>query len=180
MTNSPNSQEPDPTQKIGKYMMYFGWIAALVILTWIFDVFNEKKNNPNQTPVISSSTSVNEVVLKRNVYGHYVTTGTINGKEVTFLLDTGATNVSVPENLANNLQLEKQARGRASTANGFVDIYLTRINEIRIGNIVAYNVRASINPGMNHSDQILLGMSVLRNVEFTQKGDLLTLRQAKY
>lgn len=177
-TDLPPPQS-DSTQKIGKWMMYLGWIFVLATLTWFFDLFETQKNNPNQNPLSSSLADVNEVVLQRNAYGHYVTSGTINGQNVTFMLDTGATYVSVPEKLAEKLNLEKKARGTASTANGHVDIFLTRINEIRIGSIVVQNIPASINPGMNHSDEILLGMSVLKNVEFAQRGNTLTLRQAK-
>lgn len=179
MNNTPFSQEPDPTQKMGKVMMYISWIFVLGLLTWFFDGFEQNKQNPNQDPLHSSSNNINEVVLKRNAYGHYVTSGSINGHKVTFMLDTGATNVSVPERLAEQLNLKKMARGRSSTANGYVNIFLTRINEIKIGSIVVQDVPASINPGMNHSKQILLGMSVLKNVEFAQKGDSLTLRQSR-
>jgi aspartyl protease family protein len=41
--------------------------------------------------------------------------------------------------------------------------------------MVVRNVPASINPGM-HDMEILLGMSVLKHVEFTQRGDTLILR----
>lgn len=136
MNNKNPLPESDPTQKIGKIMMYISWIFILGILTWFFDVFEKNKNNPNQDPINFSSADVNEVVLKRNAYGHYVASGTINGQDVTFMLDTGATMVSVPEHLAEKLNLDKKARGRSSTANGFVDVFLTRINEIRIGSIV--------------------------------------------
>lgn len=179
MTQNASPQEPDSTKMAGKVMMYIAWAFALGLLTWFFDIFEDYKINPNQSPSHISSEKINEVILQRNAYGHYVTTGTINGKEVTFLLDTGATNVSVPEKLAGNLKLEKKAQGKSSTANGYVNVFFTRINEIRIGSIVAYDVPASINPGMNHSNQILLGMSVLKHVEFAQKGSTLTLRQKR-
>jgi len=179
MNSNQAPNEQDPSQKIGKIMMYLGWIFALGVLTWVFDIYEGNKNNPNKNPISSSSLDVNEVVLERNAYGHYVTNGTINGQTVTFMLDTGGTNVSVPEKLAEELSLEKKARGRTSTTNVYVDNFLTRINEIRIGSIIIYDVPASINPGMNHSNQILLGMSVLKNVEFSQKGNTLRLRQIK-
>lgn len=177
MAENSEHQAPDSTKRIGRGMMYIAWVLALLVLTWLFKAYEEKRDNPNQNLSTSSAEGINEVVLKRNPYGHYVSSGTINGQAVTFLLDTGATNVSVPGKFAKRLNLDRLAQGQSSTANGYVDIYLTRIDEIRIGSIVAYDVRANINPGMNHSDQVLLGMSVLKNVEFTQRGDTLTLRQ---
>lgn len=160
-------------------MMYLAWLSTLGVLTWFFTIYEGNKQNPNQAIIGTSSEGYNEISLKRNAYGHYLVSGNINGESVNFLLDTGATNVSVPEKLAEDLQLKPMARGRASTANGFIEVFITRIDELRIGSIVAYDVRASINPGMNHSDYILLGMSVLKNVEFTQKGDTLILKQHK-
>lgn len=171
--------EPDPGRKIAKIMMYLAWVSTLGVLTWFFTIYEGNKQNPNQTVIGTSSENFNEISLKRNAYGHYLASGSINGESVNFLLDTGATNVSVPEKLAEALQLKPLARARSSTANGFIEVFVTRIDELRIGNIAVYDVSASINPGMNHSDSVLLGMSVLKHVEFTQKGDTLILRQPK-
>ena len=65
------------------------------------------------------------------------------------------------------------------TANGPVTVYDTIINQLTIGDIVLYNVPASINTGMQGTG-ILLGMSALSQVEFVQSGDYLTLRQRVY
>ena len=62
------------------------------------------------------------------------------------------------------------------TANGVVTIYQTRLNSLTIGEIELYNIDASINPAMN-AGAILLGMSALGQIEFSQQGDTLTLRQ---
>ena len=51
----------------------------------------------------------------------------------------------------------------------------TELNSVSIGDITVYNVRANLNPGMN-GEQILLGMSVLKQLEFTQRGEWLILR----
>ncbi len=61
------------------------------------------------------------------------------------------------------------------TANGMVTAWLTRLDSVSIGPIVVRDVTASINPGMGDME-ILLGMSVLKRIEFTQRGDTLILR----
>jgi aspartyl protease family protein len=177
MAKNDSLQEIESTKRIGKTMMYAAWVIVLAMLTWFFQGVEEDRYNPNRDPTTSSSVKVNEVALKRNSYGHYVCSGTINGQEVTFLLDTGATHVAVPEKLAKQLNLSQGQKIRLSTANGHVQAYLTKIDVIRIGSIVVHDVKASINPGLDHSNEILLGMSVLKNIEFTQRGDTLTLRQ---
>jgi aspartyl protease family protein len=62
------------------------------------------------------------------------------------------------------------------TANGPITVFETRISELSIGDITLFNVRASINPAMP-PPQILLGMSALKQIEFVQRGDSLTLIQ---
>ena len=96
--------------------------------------------------------------------------------KLSLLLDTGATDVVIPEALADQLQLKRGRRGRAMTANGPVTIFSTTISQLTIGDISLHNVNASINPGMR-PPSILLGMSALKQVEFVQSGRSLTLKQ---
>jgi len=63
-----------------------------------------------------------------------------------------------------------------STANGNAEVRATKIDKLMLGTIQLQNVQASITPGMT-GDEILLGMSVLKQLDFTQSGKTLTLRQ---
>ena len=172
-----HDQERSSPPVMKRSFLIIGWIIVIGFLTLVASKWEERQYNPNQQPITQiNELGVTELVLERNRYGHYVTSGLINGQEVTLLLDTGATYVAVPENMAEKLGLRKMARGQSSTANGIVDTYLTRIERLSVGGIEVYDVAASINPGMNHDTSILLGMSVLKNIEFTQRGDQLTLK----
>ncbi|TDF39936.1 TIGR02281 family clan AA aspartic protease [Alteromonadaceae bacterium M269] len=157
-------------------MIVAAWLCALLLLTLFFNNELEEQYNPNTNPQSKNTVNGAEVKLLRNRHGHYVSTGTINAERVTFLLDTGATDVSIPANLANRLGLEPGAQHLVSTANGQIYVSSTRINELSIGDIRLFNVAANINPGMQ-GEEILLGMSALKQLEFTQRGDQLTLRQ---
>jgi aspartyl protease family protein len=117
---------------------------------------------------------IREVVLEQNRKGHYVAGGKVNGVPVTFLLDTGATDVAVPESIALQAGLERGNASFAATANGIVTVYSTRINELVLGNIVLKDINASITTSMV-GNTILLGMSALKQIEFTQRGTTLTL-----
>ena len=163
-------------QKTGGAMMFMACVLGLALLTMFFSGALERQRNPNQNPVTKSGDGVVEVVLQRNRQGHYVLTGMINGRSVEFLLDTGATDVVLPEAIATQLDLEAGRAGLAMTANGTVKVYETRLNQLQIGDIRLSNVRASINPAMP-PPAILLGMSALKQIEFVQRGDTLTLRQ---
>ncbi|GAA6186262.1 MULTISPECIES: retropepsin-like aspartic protease family protein [Alteromonadaceae] len=170
-----NQSPAENSTKIGKWMFFAFWIVGLLLLSLFFGDRLEKQKNPNQNPQSQLNNGAAEVKLKRNRMGHYVASGLINGQPVTFLLDTGATNVSVPAHLANELGLVGGARYSVSTANGNVTVAQTNIQQLDLGSIRINDVRASINPGML-SDEILLGMSVLKQLEFTQRGDWLILR----
>jgi len=169
--------EDDSTNKIGKLFVWLAWIMAIVLLMFFFEDELDKQYNPNSQPQVSlNSSGQAEVILKQNRQGHYVTKGTINETSVTFLLDTGATQVSIPAHIADKLQLESYGNYPVQTANGTVTVYRTKIDQLSIGNIFLYNVAAHINPAMK-SDEILLGMSALKKVEFSQTGKQLTLRE---
>ena len=158
-------------------MLIASFSLALLGLTFTFDGWLEKQQNPNQDPYSSETrTGIREVALQRNRQGHYVSAGTINGIPVTFLLDTGATAVAIPPSLATAAGLVPGYASRATTANGVITVYSTQIDKLVFGNIELNNINASITPTMGN-DTILLGMSALKEVEFSQRGSTLTLRQ---
>lgn len=164
--------------RLGRVMLYVGWVLVLVVLVSLFSDFELSRINPNRNLSDNDSSGfggTNEVVLEKNTYGHYVFTGLANGKEVDFLLDTGATRVVFTERQATELGLEKGQRMRVSTANGDTWSYSTRLDSLQIGPIVLYDVQASINPSMEV--EALLGMTALGNLEWSQIGDQLTIRQ---
>jgi aspartyl protease family protein len=159
--------------KMSSIMRYLTWIIALIMLTMFFSNWLEKQRNPNQY-LMTSHTNAEPVILNRNRQGHYVATGMINQQPVVFLLDTGATVLSIPENIANKLKLEAGASTRVSTANGSISVHRTNLEQVQLGNIVLKNVEAHINPYMD-GDTVLLGMSFLKYLELRQLGNTLTL-----
>lgn len=169
--------EDDSTNKIGKVFVWLAWIMAIVLLMFFFEDELDKQYNPNNQPQVSlNSSGQAEVILKQNRQGHYVTKGSINETSVTFLLDTGATQVSIPAHIADKLQLDSYGSYPVQTANGRVTVYKTKIDQLSIGNIFLYNVAAHINPAMKN-DEILLGMSALKQLDFQQTGKQLILRE---
>lgn len=170
-----NNPEHTP-QRIGKVMIYLAWLLLLGLLSLFFHNALEREENPNRDLAVYSNQSAGGVVLQRNRSGHYVAPGFINGQAVRFLLDTGATEISIPGKTAQRLGLKRGRPGRASTANGIITVYDTLLERVRLGNIALGNVRAHINPHMG-GETVLLGMSFMKHLEMVQKGDTLTLRQ---
>ncbi len=168
-------REPlDSTRGLGRVMTWLGALALLGVLWMFFSDRLEQRYNPNRDLMVMPG-AASELVLQRNRVGHYVAPGTINGRPVVFLLDTGATQVSVPAHLGEELGLAPGAPGQVITANGAVTVRSTVIAELGLGPFLATNVRGHLNPGMG-DEQVLLGMSVLKHLEFTQRGDTLILR----
>ena len=161
-------------KQIGKTFAFVFWGLFLFLGYQFFDGYLSKQRNPNQNPSSFKRGTQSVLVLKRNRMGHYVATGQINGYPVTFLLDTGATDVAVPKSVADAIGLRYGAPISVSTANGSATAYRTEIHALSIGELKFNQVRASILPGMK-GDEILLGMSALKQVEFSQRGDELTL-----
>jgi len=165
-----------PGKGIGKGMAIGAWLALGGILYLLFDDVVKDRINPNRNPEsIASPGGGVEVILQRNRQNHYVTAGRINGKPVTFLLDTGATDVVVPETVASRIGLQPGRATRAHTANGTINVYATRLDKLSIGSLTLADVKGSINPHMQ-GENILLGMSVLGQVEIVQQGQELRLR----
>lgn len=158
-------------------MMILAWIGGLALLTLLFQDVLEERFNPNMQPQVQlAADGTREVVLERNAQGHYVARGAINGLPATFLLDTGATDVALPEALARRLGLERHGGGISQTANGPVAVWRTRLDEVRLGSLILRDVRAVILPSMQASDPVLLGMSFLKEVDFSQRDGRLLLR----
>ena len=164
----------------GAVMLAAAWVLVLVILTGGLDYLFSERKNPNQDIVTNEYYLANglqkEIVLERNAYGHYVASGTINDNEVVFLLDTGATQIAIPESLADDIGLVKKHPVIVKTANGNARAYRTRINSVGIGDIKLYDLSATILTNMP-GKEILLGMNFLKHFEIIQKGKTLTIKQ---
>jgi len=163
-------------KQLGKGMIIAAWLLLLALLTWFFNEQLDKQHNPNRQVMSAiSADGQPQVTLQRNRFGHYVATGLINAQPVVFMLDTGATDVSVPLSVAEKLGLEKGPPLQYHTANGTVRAWQTVIHEISLGDLRVGPVRASINPAVQ-GDEVLLGMSFLKQLDFNQQGNTLTLK----
>ncbi len=155
------------------FMLAIAWLLIFGTGYLFFDVSNKRQYNPNTLQVLRQQSR--ELVLLRNIDGHYVAEGSINGQQTTFLLDTGATQVALSTRLANTLGLERGAAISVQTANGTVIAYQTRLRSIQIGPLEMRDIAAITTDNMDDAT-VLLGMSFLKRLEFTQRDDRLTLK----
>ncbi|HKW84130.1 MAG TPA: retropepsin-like aspartic protease [Burkholderiaceae bacterium] len=115
------------------------------------------------------------IVLSADSGGHFWANGTINGKAVRFVVDTGATNVSMSQSQAERLGLDYRSgqRGISNTANGQVQAYRMPLTSVRVGEVEVYNVAATIVPVP--MDYVLLGNSFLTRFQMKRENDTMTL-----
>ncbi len=117
------------------------------------------------------------IVMSAGPGGHFVSGGQINGKQVQFLVDTGATSIALGKAEADRIGLDYKSgeRGYANTANGQVLVYRTLLNTVRLGDVTVHNVEAVVGPeGMPY---VLLGNSFLTRFQMKRENDILTLER---
>lgn len=165
-----------PGKRAGRVLMVLAWAAAMFLATRFFGDWEARQENPNSEVQSTQGDGFVEVRLLSNGQGHFVADGAINGRVVHFMLDTGATDVAIPEALARDLDLARGAPVTLSTANGRTEGYRTRIDSLLLGDIHLRDVRALVVPGLD-GQAVLLGMSALKQLEFTQRGGTMLLRQ---
>ena len=129
--------------------------------------------------VYSAKTQQNarqSVTLTADGSGHFIATGSINGASVRFLLDTGATLVSMSVDDARRAGINYLAgeRGYSQTANGLAPVYKVRLAEVKLGDLMLRDIEGLVHAG-NALPMALLGMSFLGRLEMRNEGDSMTL-----
>jgi aspartyl protease family protein len=119
------------------------------------------------------------VTIPRDDSGHYRVSGLINGQRARFLVDTGATMVTLSSAHARRLGIEwrrSERRGIFNTAMGQTEARFVRLDAVQVGEIRQQGVEAVVIDG-DHPQMILLGMSFLGPLELTDSGGVLRLSQ---
>jgi aspartyl protease family protein len=122
---------------------------------------------------------VQEVQVWRNSAGMYTTVGSINGLTVTFLVDTGASQVALNANEARRLGIDFRVSGTpaaVNTASGVARAWAVTLDSVKVGSLEIRNVGAVVLEG-GTPQHTLLGMTYLGRLEIDNDGRLMTLRK---
>jgi len=124
-----------------------------------------------------TSATAQQATLTSDGVGQFVTVAQINGISVRFMVDTGATLVTLGSEDARRAGINYLAGQRATlqTANGSTTAYRVKIDSVRVGEIVLTNVDGAVVEGKVMGELSLLGMSFLNRMEMKRSGDTLTL-----
>ncbi len=117
------------------------------------------------------------IVLHAGSNGHFRAQGQINGRAVTFMVDTGASAVGISAADAERIGLNYRAGQpvQMNTANGSVMGWLVKLDTVRLGSVEIYHVDAIVSPGA--MPYVLLGNSYLTRFQMTRTNDQLVLEQ---
>jgi aspartyl protease family protein len=149
---------------IGKMLQQLGiWILIFMGAIAVFGMWPEIEHALTPRQAVVDGTTV---ILPRARDGHYYLTLDINGVDVNFVVDTGATQVVLSRQDAVRIGLDPAALsylGMANTANGVVRTASVRLDTVTLGAITDTRVRAVVNDGQ--MDGSLLGMTYLNNFD---------------
>jgi len=105
------------------------------------------------------------LVIDQNANGHYFLEGQVNSTALTFVIDTGASVVSLPSSVAHAAELGCKKQVKMSTANGLANACTVTIPKLKIGSFLFEDVAAVVVPNLNEP---LLGMNVLQQFNIVQ------------
>ncbi len=116
-------------------------------------------------------------ILTADGQGHFFTTGTVNGTSVRFIVDTGATMISLGATDAKRIGIDtsRGVKGLTTTANGQAVVSKVQLDTVRVGDITLHNVDAVVH--QTELPMALLGMSFLNRLEIQQDGTTMTLKK---
>ena len=130
-------------------------------------------------PAQDNSSRYRTVTLNDNGRGSYEVEARVEGRSIDFIVDTGASYVSLRESAAAKLGIHPAARdytARTQTANGVGKAAPVTLDRIEINGITVRDVRAFVHPDDALSVN-LLGMSFLSRVKWTHDRGRLVLEQ---
>ncbi len=141
-----------------------------------FEVDGQRRTLRMGQPYVSRAAGAgSSVTLKADARGHFLTEGQVNGGSVRFLVDTGATLISLPAADARRLGIDylKGQRGVVQTAGGPRSAYKVTLDTVRVGEIAINQVDALVIEA--DLPFALLGMSFLNRTEMKREGETMVL-----
>lgn len=154
--------------KTGLIPMLVFWCVVMGLLYLLMTHYLQ----PKQAQVLANG----DLVIKRSPDGHFYALGTVNGQEAKFMVDTGATLVSVSEAFAQKAHIRGGQPTTFRTANGEHPGRVVDGIDIAIGPVRVSNVKVGVGLRMGDDNAALLGQSFLSKFDITMGKNQMVLR----
>jgi aspartyl protease family protein len=144
----------------------------------VFEIEGKRRRIQIGQSVVSSAKAERAgVTLIADGRGHFFTQGSINGASMRFLVDTGATFISLGAADAKRARIDaaKGTPGMTMTANGPTRVWKVKVASVKLGSITLSDVDATVHE--HDMPVVLLGMSFLNRMEIHRDGSSMTLMQ---
>lgn len=162
-----NAKASSPT-KTGLIPMMVFWCVVMGLLYLLMTHYLK----PKQAQVLANG----DLVINRSQDGHFYTTGTINGREARFMVDTGASLVSVSEKFAQKAFIHGGVPTTFHTANGDRPGRVVEGLSVSIGPVSVTNVKVGVGLKLGGDNEALLGQSFLSKFDITLIKNQMVLR----
>jgi aspartyl protease family protein len=157
--------------------LFWVFLAFVIIIFWMSKL-TLPSHNPYAGSLVGKATIISPesisggLVVYADAQGHFRGTLKINDITAPFMIDTGATTVTIPVNIANQARLKIGQPIMANTAGGTVLDYLSTVDKLAFGNALLYNVPVAIN---QHVKEILIGVDFMKLFKITHNRDSMML-----
>ncbi|MDD2925136.1 TIGR02281 family clan AA aspartic protease [Rhodoferax sp.] len=156
-------------RQLGLVPMMIFWCAVMGLLYVLMTHYLK----PRPAKVMANG----DLVLKRSQDGHFYTLGKVNGVEAKFMVDTGASLVTVSEDFANRAWIRGGVTTVFKTANGDAPGRIVDGAAVSIGPISVANVRVGVGLRGHEAGEALLGQSFLSKFDIIMDKDQMVIRQ---
>jgi aspartyl protease family protein len=164
--------QPQQTARLGAVAVAAVWLLVAAVMYLGFEYLEESRRAKLQPYTLGSG----ELVIPRQRDGHFHVKGEVNRQPVVFLIDTGASHVSVSQALADQAGLPAGSPITLQTANGSRAGRLVRAVPVRVGHLVLNDASVSVGLSGLEPRQALLGQSFLKHFDVEIGRDRMVLR----
>ena len=154
--------------KWGPLAIVVFWVVVMGVLYALMTQYLKPK------PV--TITAQGELVIPKDRDGHFYAAGTVNGRAVMFMVDTGASMVAVSDAFARGAGVGQGVPTTFRTANGDMPGRIVQHVPVTLGPIQVSGVRVGVGLVGGAEDQALLGQSFLSKFDITMSKEQMTLR----
>jgi aspartyl protease family protein len=155
------------TQKTSMVWIAVFWLGLMGLL------FAVMTNYTNQRKTVIEARGV--MTIKKNRDGHFYAPGAINGQAVIFLVDTGATLISISDDFARKARLPAGEPAQFNTTGGTRAGTIVSAGTVQADSFQASNMRVSTGLDVSDSKHASVGQNFLSKFSTQTEGDTFTL-----